>query len=215
MTVLHEYQYNVHIQLVSIIPTSCQWPRMKYDFWDQSGGIHTDTQRHTHTQQCLTHRLRDSGSGLVLSTATLWPSFSARSHADTHFCHEPSVSCRGKQSTKKSDATKTKRSCETYLQLIPLTPLWLCAKLAKTKLVGPVTPSITSCIHGRIVRTNVAFPTANLHFVPQPSIYSPCSRTRSLSVRHEHGRMWIYPLRRNIGEAKIPELWSRWGIGAE
>ncbi|KAA8593797.1 hypothetical protein FQN60_004631 [Etheostoma spectabile] len=35
------------------------------------------------------YRLRDSGSGLVLSTATLRPSFRARSHADTQFCHEP------------------------------------------------------------------------------------------------------------------------------
>lgn len=40
----------------------------------------------------LVYRRRDSGSGLVLSTATLRPSFRARWHADTQFCQEPSVS---------------------------------------------------------------------------------------------------------------------------
>lgn len=39
------------------------------------------------------HLHRDSGSGLVLSTTTLFPACSAAWHEATHFCQEPSVSC--------------------------------------------------------------------------------------------------------------------------
>lgn len=52
----------------------------------------TNTHTHRHIAIAVCYRLRDSGSGLVLSTATLRPSFRARSHADTQLCHEPSVS---------------------------------------------------------------------------------------------------------------------------
>lgn len=73
----------------------------------QSGGSwvynHTDTRTRIYTAQTATavpYRLRDSRSGFVLSTTTLRPSFRAFSHADTHFCHVPSVSWHGKQNTK-------------------------------------------------------------------------------------------------------------------
>lgn len=47
------------------------------------------------------YRLRDSGSGLVLSMATLWPCCRALSQADTQFCQEPSVSLATANKYKK------------------------------------------------------------------------------------------------------------------
>ena len=41
----------------------------------------------------------DSTSGLVLSMATLFPIFSSLELSDTHFCHDPKVSCNNKVET--------------------------------------------------------------------------------------------------------------------
>lgn len=49
------------------------------------------------------HLFLDSGSGLVLSTATLRPSFRARSQAETHCCQEPSMSWSSCAQTVKTN----------------------------------------------------------------------------------------------------------------
>lgn len=59
----------------------------------------------------LVYRRRDSGSGLVLSTATLRPSFRARWHADTQFCQEPSVSWHKRVRQKSQHYITSKGRC--------------------------------------------------------------------------------------------------------
>ena len=55
----------------------------------------------THTR-LVDYLLRASGSGLVLSTATLRPSLRARSHAVTQLCHEPRVSWHREPNSESS-----------------------------------------------------------------------------------------------------------------
>lgn len=49
------------------------------------------------------HLFLDSGSGLVLSTATLRPSFRVRSQAETHCCQEPRMSWSSWAQTVKTN----------------------------------------------------------------------------------------------------------------